>query len=463
MNTHRPCLVLAIVLTAGIVAGKFFSVPLWVWLIVAAAALAVFAQRRFAAALYAAVFSLGSAWLQQQYLLPPQSLAFASQEELWQTQAVEGSVASDVQDRGGQSVFDLHARRIMRRGQWQASDGKVRVKLRTDYTLCYGQTLRLYGRLRLPFDMSGANGFSYRRYLQENGIYASMRARPDKWEILEIRGGNWLVGASLELRRRMSAVFYRYLHPREAGFVTALVLGDRSGMPRDLKEMFVNTGTAHILAISGMNMTVIVVILFFIFRLSGLPRWAQIAATIAFLFGYAFLSGWSASVVRACIMSSVILASFAFEQESDGFNSLGLAALILLALDPKNIFDVGFQLSFGAVAGILLLHKRCTALFTFLPQTIAATMGVSMAAWLGTAAITFIHFRMITPIAVLANVPIVPLADMIMALGLGLAVCGGWCAPLGYAFAGGIKALLSAMIICAGWFNQIPGGHFIFS
>ena len=191
-----------------------------------------------------------------------------------------------------------------------------------------------------------------------------------------------------------------------------------------------------------------------------LPRQVQFWGTVFFLFVYAFLSGWSASVVRACLMSAMILASFALEEESEPLNSLGLAALILLFLDPMNCFDIGFQLSFAAVAGILILYAPCQKVFLFLPSFIRSSVALSLAAWAGTIVIIYYHFHMVTPISILANIPIVPLADLVMALGLGLAAVGGWFPPLAWAFAGCLKADLSAMIICADWFNRVPWGHF---
>ncbi len=444
IRTHRPCLWLAVVMMAGIVAGNVLPIPLWVWLLLAAAAVAGIYWKPRSWFVYAGLFCLAAAWLQQQYRLPPDSIAFLQDPQA--VQSVEGIVVSDV----AKNSFELELRR----------GGKILVHFTGDHPPVYGERLRLEGKLQAPFE--GNKCFSYRRYLQTRGIYWVMRVKEDKCHILAGHQGNVLMEWSLNLRHWMIGIFYRYLDPREAGFTAALVLGDRSGMPGDLKEIFVNTGTAHILAISGMNMAVIVTLFYFLLGLCHLPRQWQFAGTILFLFGYAFLSGWSASVVRSCIMSSVVLAGFAFEQESEPLNSLGLAAVILLTLDPRNLFDVGFQLSFAAVAAILCLYRHCEKLFQWLPGFIGTTMAVSLAAWIGTAPISFWHFHMITPISILANIPIVPLADLVMLLGLGLAFGGAWCPALGWAFAGCLKADLSAMVICADWFNQVPYGHFVF-
>ncbi len=464
---HRPCFILAIVLGLGIMAGKFLPVPLWAWLSAGVAGTIYFFIRRSNWVIYVLIFCLGAASLQQRYLLPPQSIAFLSAEQRQHLEAAEGLVDSDIGHqtwmRGEKTVFELEVSRILVEGKWKAAPGRVRVELYGGHALHYGQSVRVRGKIHSPFDGNMKGGFSYRRYLQEQGIYWIMSVgKQGACEILRDGHGNIFVFWSMRLRHWMIGIFYRYLAPREAGFTAALVLGDRTGMPKDLKTIFVNTGTAHILAISGMNMTIVAAIFLFILRLLLLPRWGQFLGVVFFLFAYAFLSGWSASVVRACIMSSVVLAAFAFEQESEALNSLGVAALLLLLMDPKNFFDVGFQLSFAAVAAILILYPFCQKLFARLPAIVRASMAVSLAAWIGTAGIILYHFRMITPISILANIPIVPMADLVMALGLGLAAFGACWAPLGHAFAGCLKAILSAMVICAGWFNQVPYGHFIF-
>ncbi len=465
-KAHRPCFVLAVDLALGIMAGKFLPVPLWVWLAIGMAGLVLFFVRRFTWLIYVLFFCLGAAWIQHRYLLPLQSIAFLSVEERQHLQETQGVVDSDVGRqgwaRGEKTVFELNVRQILVDGRWRSSSGKVRVELYGDNAVHYGQALAVRGKIHPIFDGYVKKGFSYRRYLQDQGIYWTISvAKKGVCKVLSEGQGNITVAWAIQVRRWMIGIFYRYLAPREAGFTAALVLGDRTGMPKDLKQIFVNTGTAHILAISGMNMTIVAAIFLFILKLFPLPRWARFLGVVLFLFAYAFLSGWSASVVRSCIMSSVILAGFAFEQEGEALNSLGVAALILLLMDPHNLFDVGFQLSFAAVAAILILYPYCQKPFAFLPGFLRVSMAVSLAAWAGTAGFIFYHFHMITPISILANIPIVPLADLVMALGLGLTVAGCW-APVGLAFAGCLKAVLSAMVIFAAWFNQVPYGHFIF-
>ncbi len=461
INTHRPALLVAVILTLGVFVGNGVDVPFWIWLIGALICLCVFLIQPRTRIILSGVFMLGALLIAQRQYLNPNAVLFLSQEECAQVSAVEGRVETELAAQGFRTVYELSVRQLLLNGQWQKASGRVQMILYggQEDVYDYGDIIIVEGRLSQIQDGNKRDGFSYRHYMINQGVYAQIITKAGGIQVIARGQGNPIIAAAFSLRRSIVNIFYRYLDSREAAFVSALVLGERSHMPADLKELFVKTGTAHILAISGMNMSIVAAFLFFFLRLIGCSRKEQFWGTIIFLFAYAFLSGWSASVVRACIMSAVILSSFALEFESDPLNSLGAAAVILLVFNPWNLFDIGFQLSFAAVLGILLLFKPSQRLFSILPRFVGDSMALSLSAWVGTAGITLCHFKTITPVSILANIPIVPLADLVMALGLSLALVGGWCPCLPYAFAGCLKAILSAMTICAVWFSQIPWGH----
>ncbi len=451
----------------GITAGKFLPCPGGLWLVLGTAAVVTAFFWKQSLYCYLALICLGAVSIQGVCRLPPNHIALNSLPQCRQIQSMEGMADSepDVQiwAQGRRQVFDFAFQRVLINGAWVPKQGKLRVELYQNKNIHYGQCLHLSGSIHPIFEF-GNKKFSYRQYMRDRGIYWAMSVNKDKaCDILKENCGNVFMATAIRVRRKCGGIFARYLGVGQAGMITAMVLGDRSNMPADLKAVFVNTGTAHILAISGMNMAIIAAMAFFILKLCGLPRIWQWLISIIFLFAYAFLSGWSASVVRACLMTSIFLASFALENEGDPLNSLGLAAVILLLMDPRNLFDVGFQLSFAAVLAILILYAPCKKVFQWLPNVLAKPLAVSLAAWAGTAGIIAAHFGMVTPVSIIANIPIVPLADLVMALGLGL-IAAGACLPLlAYPFAACLQAVFSTMVILASWFSQIPWGHFSFN
>ena len=141
--------------------------------------------------------------------------------------------------------------------------------------------------------------------------------------------------------------------PLESGaFMRAILLGDRSELPKRLNESFRNSGTMHILAISGLNVALLAGAFLFLFKLLRLKREIYYILTMLSLIFLMVLTGSSASVVRATIMCIIFLTGKLLGRPVDAYNSLGTAALIILAINPKDLFDIGFQLSFIAVGSI---------------------------------------------------------------------------------------------------------------
>jgi competence protein ComEC len=250
-----------------------------------------------------------------------------------------------------------------------------------------------------------------------------------------------------------------YLDAQEAGAMSAIVLGDRGQIPKEINMAFRHTGTGHILVIAGLHMAMMTAMVIFILKLIRIPRPWQMGTGIFLVFTYALLTGGSIPVIRAAFMASVILASMSVELESDSLNSLCFAALILLLMDASNLFNTGFQLSFAAVAAIVILYTPIEKRLSFCPKWLSAAVSVSTAAWIGITPLQIGHFGTVAPVALIANLFIVPLLDITVALGLVLALAGLWLAPLAWSLAGCLKVVFNLMVVVAFWFSSIPFGY----
>jgi len=260
-------------------------------------------------------------------------------------------------------------------------------------------------------------------------------------------------------RGQLKQSLYNYLNDQEAGTMSAIVLGDRGKIPKEINMAFRHTGTGHILVIAGLHMAMMTAMVIFVLKLIRLPCHWQIGLSILLILTYAILTGGSVPVIRAAFMASVILASLSAELESDALNSLAFAALILLLMDAKNLFDTSFQLSFAAVAAIVTLYGPIERKLSFFPRWLAGAIAVSTAAWIGITPFQIWHFGTIAPIALIANLFIVPLLDLTVALGLVLALSGLWLAPLAWGLAGCLKVVFNLMVVVAFWFSTIPFGY----
>jgi competence protein ComEC len=271
-------------------------------------------------------------------------------------------------------------------------------------------------------------------------------AHPPAMDILE----NW--------RGQLRQSLDHYLDANEAGTMSAIVLGDRGQIPKEINMAFRHTGTGHILVIAGLHMAMMTAMVIFILKVIRIPRQAQVFLSIVLIFIYALLTGGSVPVIRAAFMASVLSASLSIELESDALNSLCFAAVVILLMDASNLFDTSFQLSFAAVAVIIILYGPIEKRLSFLPQWLSGAIAVSTSAWIGITPLQIWHFGTIAPVALIANLVIVPLLDITVALGLSLALAGLWVPPLAWGLAGCLKIVFNVMVVAAFWFSKIPYG-----
>ena len=260
-------------------------------------------------------------------------------------------------------------------------------------------------------------------------------------------------------RGLLRASLYHYLDPAEAGTMSAIVLGDRGNIPKEINMVFRHTGTGHILVIAGLHMAMMTAMVIFILKVIRLSRAWQVTLSIILIFTYALLTGATVPVLRAAFMASVILASMSVELECDTLNSLCFAAMMILLMDASNLFDISFQLSFAAVFAIVIFYGPIENRLAFLPRWLSAALGVSTAAWMGITPFQIWHFGTISPVALIANLFIVPLLDLTVALGLVLALAGLWMPPLAWVLAGCLKIVFNLMVVTAFWFCTIPYGY----
>ncbi len=347
--------------------------------------------------------------------------------------------------------------------------GKIIVDIFRDVNLNYGDRIQVEGRLHRPFRFSNDSRFSYENYLRQRGIWLILSVKKiTPVTVLNSNQANFLQTVALKLRQRAQKILTEYLSVNAAGIVNALILGERYDIAKEIKNLFVQTGTAHILAISGFNVGIAAFLIFLMLKIMRFSRRWQYILTMMVLIAYAFLTGGQPPVVRATIMAVVFLLGFLLEKESEPLNALALAAMVLLLGNPFNLFDVGFQLSFISVFFIIRFYSRVWAKIarTIHDNTpkiliyILQSLIVSIIAYGGVAGLIAYYFNIVTPITILANVIIIPLTSLITVLGIGLLVIG-MMFPYGAGFfAICLKASLSGLIGVAWLFSQVPGAYF---
>jgi competence protein ComEC len=219
----------------------------------------------------------------------------------------------------------------------------------------------------------------------------------------------------------------------EGEYLKGLVLGERSNISREMKENFVNAGVAHIIAVSGLNVAYVILIIWGVLIFIPIKHSYKVFITILFLLLYMSLTGNVPSIVRATIMASVFLLSQVIERKPNAYNIVSFAALVILLIDPRQLFDAGFILSFTAIFSIIIVYpvlEKCMRNFSwyrnlnrdnFFGKSIKAAITLflgTLAAQLGTLPVTAIMFKKVSVVSLIANLFAIPLSNIALALGL---------------------------------------------
>lgn len=221
-----------------------------------------------------------------------------------------------------------------------------------------GDRLLFNGQVQ-PISFSGNPGaFNYREYCATRYIYQQVHLQKGHWQHISMPK-NFL----LRCRNSCLQIINTYIGGREAGLAAALLIGYRYGLDKEMVNDYMQTGIVHIIAISGMHLALIYGCLIWCLQWLPVPS-VKGLLVIVIIWGFTLLTGASASVLRAAVMLTIVtVGKYFLDRDSSTYNQLALSAFLLLCYDPALIRDVGFQLSYLAVLGILILNKPLYHLF----------------------------------------------------------------------------------------------------
>jgi competence protein ComEC len=317
-------------------------------------------------------------------------------------------------------------------------EGQILVRTSRFENWSYGDYILIKGFLETPPEFET---FSYREYLARQGIFSLVSNANVK--LLESGNGNPLIKSIYTLRKHALSTIQRLFPDPEASLLAGILVGMEASIAPDVQQAFNDTGTTHIIAISGFNITIIAAIFVSLFRrLVGVKRGILLAGVgIAF---YTILVGADAAVVRAAIMGGVTLLARILGRRTHGFAALSAAAILMTALNPQVLWDVGFQLSFAATLGLILYSPPLEAWFIRVvsrwsteeqAKRLAAPINefilFTLAAQVTTLPLTAYYFQRFPLSSLLANPVILPAQPPLMIMG-GIATLVGmiW-TPLG--------------------------------
>ena len=375
------------------------------------------------------------------------------------------AVVTDEPDvRGRSQRVQLSVREMFSSGAWQPVSGGVLLRTGLFPRYEYGDVLELEARLETPPSFPD---FDYRDYLARQGI-VSLTAFPDEVRRIGTGEGNPALGVVHDLRRKLGEALARALPEPQAALAQGIFLGQRSAIPDDLNEAMNSTGTSHLVAISGYNVSLVAALI--IASLAWLVgrRQASIVALIA-IAGYTVLTGASPTVVRAAIMGSLFVAATLAGRPGSAGTAIALAGAAMTAWQPLVIEDVSFQLSFAAILGIVYLAPafQDRAVSVLRERGIEAGEGgpaafvvessaLTAAAVFATMPLFALYFDRVSIVTFAANLVLVPAFPLILGSSALTAVAHAAWTPLGQASSWLSWAALTYMIEVARFFADAP-------
>lgn len=482
-----PALRLLVQVVLGIMIGHGFPRLVLVWLILALIAIlitltALALERYVVSSRCRAVWSIGylvsvplglAAYTAAVYEMLPENtvLKFANEDVVVLAKA---ETDAKTKNKVAQWTADVEKVVLVRTGDTLGASGKVRVRCykhdASTIALAIGEKFWLQGRLERPRAAMNRGEFDYRAFLAEKEIDLLLVSADNQAFIktgqTEI---NWLNQHIILPSYRAISESLERLFPEgdERAFVKGMILGERSGVSDEVRAAFQKTGTIHVLAISGLHVGLIALILnVFLKRLkvTVLGKWSALLLYAAVLAYYSAITGNSPPVKRAVLMAVLFELGAVLERKSYSLNTLGAAAVIMLFWNPRELFSLSFHLTNSAVAAIILIYPKLSALYAPEKDTLLAKIlkylwdagAVTIAASVGTSPFIAYYFGSVPLLGLLANLVVTDMMSLALmssipalildTIGLGIAEYYAVCAYY----------LVRGAIVVAEFFSHLP-------
>lgn len=501
-SRYQPLVFVLVAVSVGIAADRFCTVSFGVWISAGTGGLFLWlVSRRWiwqtivTAFLLTALIATGGSWHHLHWrLFRADDLSLSARIET-QPACIEGVALASPRIRPAppedlmrtmpaeeQSVLTIHARRVRDGNTWQRTSGRVNIMCDGELQgVRAGDRLRIFGLLSSPSRALNPGEFDFAAHQRRRRELCRINCDvPECISVIKPASFRRPVDRLQQIRDRGDALLWKHLRHDRAGLAAAVLLGMREQVDPERMQDFMTTGTVHLLAISGLHVGILAAGFWFLARFGWLSRRKTLLMAIGLVVFYAALTDARPPVVRAAVLISVMCVARLLGRRALEFNTLAVAGLIVLAMNPTNLFQTGTQLSFLAVATLACSQQlslafvrpedpldRLISQSRPFPIRIARRCGsfffrlwlASMIIWLIALPLVMYRFHLFSPIAVLLN-PIVWL-PMGLALFSGFGVLMfGWWLPLAADASGWVcDQSLSFIELCIQAALSLPISH----
>lgn len=344
-----------------------------------------------------------------------------------------GNIISSVNERPKYFRYDLELKAVKTKDSTSTATGKIHLYIIKKDSLVkpfeYGDELLVFGGIYSVPKPDNPNEFDYRKYLSLQNIHAHSFVKPQNVQLDGNFPKNTLLKYAFLARNWCKQKINQFISDeREKSVANALLLGVKDHLEKETKLAYSTAGAMHVLAVSGLHVGIIFLILKSVLGfLRKKGKYGQLVFTIitvTVIWFYAMMTGLSPSVLRAATMFSFIAIGEQMGNRGNIYNTLAIAAFVLLLFDPHLIYSVGFQLSFAAVLGIVYLQPKFYRLFDLekyklLDKTWAITC-VSIAAQIATFPLTAYYFHQFPTYFLISNLVVIPAAFAVLVGGIAM-------------------------------------------
>jgi len=327
-----------------------------------------------------------------------------------------------------EKVISCKVRVLESLGQDKKLQGKAQVYFKRDsqsFKIKYGDQLIIKNRLQKIKEPKNQHQFNFRKFYNNQNIYHQGFFNHSQWVHSDQNTSNVLLSMGFSWQLQLRKLFNKYFEDDAVrGVAEAVIFGFKEDLDEDWLKAFSKTGTIHVLAVSGLHVGIIYVLMSFLLGISksgGMSLIFKSTGILIVLFLYALLTGFSPSVSRASIMFGTVIIGNSFNRQSSIYNSLCLACFILLAVNPLNIYNVGFQFSFLAVLGIVYFKDDIRGLFpeaSYFFDKIFVLLSVSIAAQIATFPLGLFYFHQYPNLFMFSNLIVIPCISIVLYLGV---------------------------------------------
>ncbi len=335
---------------------------------------------------------------------------------------VKGFIDSEVQNsEDGKTNFVLQTESVVYKNKYFKVKNKILVYVNNiNIKTGYRAKISLTGVVEKPKPATNPGGFDYRRYLASIGVSGRIYLNgASDIQLSGQKGGGYLYRIGYAIKNKVIDIISYSLDKNQAGLLEGMLIGYKDGLDENAFTAFSKAGLTHIMVASGMNVAFIILPFTFIFKKLRLSSLKANIITIFILVLFVFVTGFSASVVRAVIMGIIILTGRIIMREPDIYTSISASALILLIMNPYTLFDIGFQLSFGATLSLVMFYPQIKP-FTeckYIPNVISDTLAATVAAQIGVIPVTLYYFNNFSTFSIISNILVVPLVEFVTIIG----------------------------------------------